>query len=115
VLDDQPTLLLWARSRVPDVRGRIADLGARSLRSQLIPNLDLNTLDPRLHLKKLGMVPDVMIYDTSRPAGFPNGRLLTDDVVDLVGDPGVLSTDAPFPTANDKPFLDVFPYLAEPH
>jgi len=115
VVEDQPTLLLWARSRVPDVRGPIADLGARSLRSQLPANLDLNTLQPRQHLKKLGLTPDVMIYDTSRPALFPNGRLLTDDVVDLVGDPGVLMTDAPFPTANDKPFLDVFPYLAAPH
>jgi hypothetical protein len=115
VLEDQSTILVWARSRVRDVKGPIADLGARSLRSQLAPNLALNTLAPRLHLKKLGMTPDVIIYDTSRPAAFPNGRSLTDDVVDLVADPGVLSNDQPFPAANDKPFLGVFPYLAPPH
>jgi hypothetical protein len=115
VLEDQPTILVWARSRVRDVKGPIADLGARSLRSQLAPNLALNTLEPRLHPKKLGMTPDVVIFDTSRPAAFPNGRSLTDDVVDLVADPGVLSNDHPFPAANDKPFLGVFPYLAAPH
>ena len=45
----------------------------------------------------LGVVPDVLIFDTTRPAAFPNGRRLTDDVVDLVGDPGVLSSDCPDP------------------
>jgi hypothetical protein len=114
-LEDQSTVLVWARSRVPDVRGPIADLGARSLRSQLAPNLDLNRFEPRQHVKKLGLAPDVVIYDTARPAKFPNGRALTDDVVDTVGDLGVLGTDSPFPTTNDVPFLDVFPYLAEPH
>ena len=51
--------------------------------------------------------PSVMIYDTWRPAAFPNGRELVDDVVDLVGEPGTL--------ANDAPFLAEFPYLAPPH
>jgi hypothetical protein len=115
VLEDQSTLLVWARSRVPDVRGPIADLGARSLRSQLAPNLALNEFEPRQHVRKLGMTPDVVIFDTARPAAFPNGRALIDDVVDLVGDAGVLATDGSLPSANDVPFLDVFPYLAEPH
>ncbi len=53
--------------------------------------------------------------------GFPNGRRLVDDVVDielqvvmgeLVGSPNDL-TDAV--DMNDKPFLDTFPYLALPH
>ncbi len=30
-----------------------------------------------------GMLPDVLRYDPSQPAGFPNGRLLSDDVLDL--------------------------------
>ncbi len=51
-----------------------------------------------------------MIYDVSRPAVFPNGRELTDDVVDLVGDPRVLIDNYPFPTENDVPFLTSFPY-----
>ena len=59
--------------------------------------------------------PDVMIFDTSRAAEFPNGRALEDDVVDLVGDPRVLANDQPFPDENDLPFLDTFPYLAPPH
>jgi hypothetical protein len=68
--------------------------------------------------------------------GYPNGRRLTDDVVDIalqvvageLADPKVLGADAckapakcPNPTdlgdgvpANDKPFLSTFPYLAEP-
>jgi hypothetical protein len=70
-------------------------------------------------------------------AGYPNGRRLTDDVVDIaiqvvageLADPKVLGADAckapakcPNPTdlgdnvpANDKPFLDTFPYVAEPN
>jgi hypothetical protein len=69
-------------------------------------------------------------------AGYPNGRRLTDDVVDIaiqvvageLADPDVLGADAckapakcPNPTdlgdgvpANDKPFLSTFPYVAEP-
>ena len=56
----------------------------------------------------------MIIFDTLEDAEYPNGRELTDDVVDLVGDPRPLSNDAPFPTANDVPFLDVLPYLAAP-
>ena len=58
---------------------------------------------------------DVMIFRTSQPTKYPNGRALEDDVVDLVGDLRVLSSDSPFPGTNDKPFLPHFPYLAEPH
>ena len=122
VLGDSSTLILWGSSRVGDVAGPILDLVGRSLRSQLAENLALNSLHPRFHRSKLGLVPDVMIYDTSLPAEFPNGRELTDDVIDLVaaidsgaGAQNVLSTDAPFPSENDKPFLSTFPYLAEPH
>ena len=61
-------------------------------------------------------------------AGFPNGRRLTDDVVDIAlramagatpltpqfnsGINAQLGDGVP---ANDKPFLTVFPYLASPH
>lgn len=122
VLKDSPTILLWGQSRVGDIAGPIQDQVGRSLRSQLNEFLALNTFPPRLHRSKLHMSPDVMIYNTSARAEFPNGRELADDVVDLVAaiDPGagaqnVLSTDTPFPSANDKPFLSEFPYLAEPH
>jgi hypothetical protein len=118
------TLLVWATSSVPAPGGPIGDLGARALRSQLAPNLALNDyFNPADHTLVLGVVPDVVIFDTTRAATFPNGRRLTDDVVDLVGDPGVLSTDCPapgdpvkcFPMSNDSPFLESFPYLAPPH
>lgn len=108
-------LLVWAGTSVPEVDGPIADLGARALRSQLAENLALNDLHPSLHQSQLGLAPDVVILDPSRPIAFPNGRELVDDVVDLVGDPRLLTTDAPFPSANDKPFLAEFPFLAPPH
>ncbi len=34
-----------------------------------------------LQMKPFDPVPDVMVYTTRFPAGYPNGRLLTDDVV----------------------------------
>lgn len=108
------TLLIWATSDVPNINGMIEEHGGRALRSQFAPNDPMNNLPPAEHFNILGLVPDVIIFDTSRPAAFPNGRALTDDVVDLVADPGTLASDAPFPSGNDKPFLGSFPYLAEP-
>jgi hypothetical protein len=66
--------------------------------------------------------PDVMIYTTRFPPGFPNGRQLTDDIVGLTCQQGdcLLFESAyaegkwPRQLVNDKPFLDEFPYLAEP-
>src|SRR5262245_51908812 len=61
-------------------------------------------------------------------AGFPNGRRLTDDVVDIAlrAMAGATPLTPTFNTginaqlgdgvgANDKPFLSVFPYVATPH
>jgi len=54
--------------------------------------------------------------------GFPNGRRLTDDVVDIelkVLEGALLGADTDVFTdavdANDVPFLDEFPYVAQPH
>jgi predicted Rdx family selenoprotein len=85
-----------------------------ALRSMFGENMPMNEMHPRFHLKKMGKAPDVIIYNTDEAAGFPNGRLLTDDVVDLVGDMRVLGNDDPFPATNDVPFLADFPYLAPP-
>jgi len=115
VLEEHTTLLIWATSQIPEISGPIADLAGRALRSQFAENLALNTMPPRDHAAILGVNPDVIIYDITRPAAFPNGRKLTDDVVDLVGDPRVLINDSPFPSKNDVPFLPWFPYLAPPH
>jgi hypothetical protein len=114
VMDGQDTLLVWATTQYEGVDGA-ADLAGRSLRSMFPENAALNPTKPKHHLSQIGLEPDVIIYDTSRPAAFPNGRELADDVVDLVGDPRVLMNDQPFPSANDLPYLSTFPYLAAPH
>jgi len=67
-------------------------------------------------------IPDVMIFTTRFPVGYPNGRLLTDDVVlktclagdCLLVDLSTMSGAWPRATTNDKPFLPDFPYLADP-
>lgn len=65
---------------------------------------------------------DVMIFTTRLTPGFPNGRQLPDDIVGLTCQLGdcLLFESAyeegkwPRQLVNDKPFLDDFPYLAEP-
>ncbi len=115
VIDSQSTLLVWATSKVPEIHGPLADSAGRALRNQFPENDPMNTMRPKIHFQALGVPPDVVIFDTTLPAAFPNGRELVDDVVDLVGDPRPLNNDDPFPDENDIPFLDVFPYLAPPH
>ena len=115
VLRNQSTLLIWATSKVDDVDGVFQDLAGRSLRSMMAENSAMNAMHPRHQDRAMGVLPDVMIYNTALPAVYPNGRALTDDVVDAVGDVRVLNNDTPFPSANDVPFLSGFPYLAPPH
>jgi hypothetical protein len=75
----------------------------------------MNGMHPNQHTGVMGVPPDVILYNTAYPARFPNGRELSDDVVDMVGDPRVTSTDAPLPSTNDRTFLSEFPYLAFGH
>ena len=66
--------------------------------------------------------PDVMVFTTRFPPGYPNGRRLEDDVVALACRAGdcllqelaLLTGLWPQPTMNDKPFRADFPYLADP-
>jgi hypothetical protein len=72
------------------------------------------------------IVPDTLKLDLSRPAGFPNGRTLTDPVIDITlaalfvdftvtgQSPATLANLPLNPPANDKPFSDSFPFLAPP-
>ncbi|MEV4551491.1 hypothetical protein [Nonomuraea wenchangensis] len=62
-----------------------------------------------------GLLPDVLGFDPSKPAAYPNGRTFTEDVIDI----GVA-----FLTKNEAPptglqphtdTLDRFPYLGDPH
>jgi hypothetical protein len=106
--------LAWATASIEGRSEPFQDLAGRSLRSMFAANDFMNTEEPADHFRLHGVVPDVMIFDPARPISFPNGRELVDDVVDLVGDPGTLANDSPFPSANDVPFLAGFPYLAPP-
>lgn len=94
---------------------------------------------PRLDLVKLFVRSsgEMLHIDTTRESAFPNGRRLADDVTDLAlqvmggllftnPDGGTLRPDGGTwagqvaglgdgVNANDRPFLEVFPYLAPPH
>ncbi|MEV7749228.1 DUF4331 family protein [Streptomyces griseofuscus] len=66
-------------------------------------------------LDEHGILPDVLHFDPSRPAVYPNGRTFTEDVIDI---------RVAFLTKNEAPptglsphtdTLDHFPYLGDPH
>jgi hypothetical protein len=60
-------------------------------------------------------VPDTLKLNRSMPDGFPNGRQLTDRVIDTLLTL-ILNTPTTDGTrGNDVPFLPTFPYLASPH
>jgi Domain of unknown function (DUF4331) len=72
------------------------------------------------------VVPDTIKLDVTMDAGFPNGRLLTDPVMDVTLALILLDLNTPGqnvfslvgalnPTENDKTFGTSFPYVAEPH
>jgi hypothetical protein len=70
------------------------------------------------------VVPDTIKVDLNQPSGFPNGRRLTDSVIDtelawifidLSKHPASVLASRPLgPQANDVPFRSEFPYLAPP-
>lgn len=58
------------------------------------------------------LLPDILTVDTSNPAGFPNGRGLADDVIDIelgLVTNGAITSDC---VGNDSAFTNSFPYLA---
>ena len=119
ILRGQSTVLVWATSNVEDFDGPFQDLVGEPLRAMFPEQTPLNSMPMSQHMKRMGVMPAPMIFDTARAAAFPNGRALADDVVDLMcslaGECRVFASENPSPTANDVPFLDTFPYLAPPH
>ncbi|XDO64520.1 DUF4331 family protein [Streptomyces sp. RLB1-33] len=61
------------------------------------------------------ILPDILRYDRSKPAAYPNGRTLTDDVTSarLTMLSGGKITSDNIPPHTD--FLSGFPYLGHPH
>lgn len=145
--DGPVPILLWGTTHK---NGRQIDHVGRSLRTQLPRFGYLNDKPPRDHVRAVtrvhakptiteallgavvsplfahrhyDSVPDVMIYDLHKPARFPNGRWLEDDVAKTLADAGETlllelsyaeSRQFPRATTNDKTFQPRFPYLAPP-
>ncbi|MCY1057479.1 DUF4331 family protein [Nannocystis sp. SCPEA4] len=89
---------------------------------QLVPA----TVDETIAQAGPVIVPDTIKYDPNMPTGYPNGRALTDPVVDITlaavllklgpQQPVTLFADLPLnPPENDVPFQAEFPFLAPPH
>lgn len=133
IVDDARPLLIWATTHIDghsdgdsdgdseadsdgdaDADHDQDELVGRGMYSQFaefdLVDRAINTLHPHRHASELGERPAVLIYDTSRPASWPNGRPLEDDVVDPI-----LPDLDPDNDVNDLPFLVTFPYLAAPH
>ncbi len=61
------------------------------------------------------LLPDILTVDTSSSAGFPNGRRLQDDVIDIelgLITNGAVTSDC---VSNDSTFGGSFPYLGQPN
>jgi hypothetical protein len=137
VVQNQSKLLAWATATVDLPSGSFQEMGARAFRSQFTPYVNINALHPSQHVAA-GFTPaDVVIIDTAKPTAFPNGRALSDDVVDIVGGFVSLPTDhnganaeiancavggsdfpCPVPvsaTADDVRILGRFPYVGRPY
>lgn len=61
------------------------------------------------------VIPDVVSLDLSTPDGFPNGRRLEDDVIDVALQVTLNRSIVGDGIANDSAFLTSFPYLGNPN
>jgi hypothetical protein len=71
--------------------------------------------DATAALEAEGILPDILRFDRSKPARYPNGRLLTDDVIDTrvaMLSHGQVTSDQLGPHTD---LLSEFPYLGTPH
>jgi hypothetical protein len=89
---------------------------AQDFAGTLVASLQaLGTPDDNIAVLASVAVPDTLKFDAAGPAGFPNGRGLPDDVIDvllglILGDPSI----GDGVDANDVPFAQEFPFLAPP-
>ena len=62
-----------------------------------------------------GLLPDVMSFDPTKPAKYPNGRVFADDVIDHRL---AFLSKGDIPPSGLKPHTDIlreFPYIGTPH
>lgn len=136
---------VWARTlAVKDNRGlrQVDRIGFPALNTVFIPSrrkdvynagIPANDEDDFFHFLRRGfkgggnstatskaladaLLPDILPYDPSLPAGFLNGRRLVDDVIDAelgLLTAGALTGDCV--DGNDVDFSDTFPYLGHAH
>ena len=96
--------------------GTAASFDVTPCLNQMIPGTGLTVAQ--------AVVPDMIKLNLNAPSGFPNGRTLTDPVIDITlaaiflnlskNPPGTLAALPLNPPANDLPFKSTFPYLADP-
>jgi len=138
-LGSQPRIGVWGRTMVP-VHGTLTSVNQAGLPGTNVfrQGADTNTLSPahqreRLTSQYLAMfmtfghteveatrlalewLPDILLYDYTSAGGYPNGRQLTDDVVDRVVEImtlGKMKDDLVTPHTD---YLAEFPYLGIPH
>jgi hypothetical protein len=107
-LDGLPSIQDTFNSLTP-----VQDVGLRGAAAQRI-NLAFGLTDPQLTDLVNLLLPDVIGFNTTSRAGFPNGRRLADDVIDvelgLLTNNGLTSDRV----VNDSVFSNRFPYLGPP-
>lgn len=100
----------------------MAEAQITGLRAAVMPVLPAENGGPLGNLTPAqvagALIPDVVTIDFSKDVAFPNGRRLTDDVIDaalgIVLNRGGATGIPDAINANDKAFLGTFPYLADP-
>jgi len=86
----------------------------RDFRGEVVDTLEIfyGAGNPTVDALADFLLPDILTVDTSSLAGFPNGRRLADDVIDIelgLVTNGAVTSDC---VASDSAFTNSFPYLA---
>jgi hypothetical protein len=120
VIDGKPSLKNTFNQSEPvndqaNFRGEVVD--TLTVLFSLNDGSDPNVEDDATQIQGLAnfLLPDILTIDTASPVGFPNGRGLADDVIDIelgLITEGLVTTDC---VADDNTLLGAFPYLGSPH